>query len=207
MGRGVFITFEGGEGAGKTTQISRLANWLKGQGRDCVLTREPGGTDTAESIRDLMFAGKNDFLPVTDLLLMNAARADHVRKKIRPSLENGKWVLCDRFADSTRVYQALDGVLSDEMIEQANRIATGGMEADLTLLFDLDPQIGLERRQQAGDANRFDEAGLATHQQIRQRFLDLAHRHESRFAVIDASRPVEIVSETVTDIVQRRLLS
>lgn len=194
-----FITFEGGEGAGKTTQIKKLAAFLKDQGRDVVLTREPGGTAEAESIRNLVVqrdGGNWDGL--SEVLLFSAARHEHVSKLIKPSLAVGKIVICDRFSDSTMAYQGYGQGLDLEIIRQINTIATEGLEPDLTFVLDLDVKEGLKRStKRLGDANdtedRFERMDLDFHERLRQGFLTIASDCAERYKIIDASRDIDSI--------------
>ena len=163
MTRGRFITFEGGEGAGKSTQVQRLAARLKAAGREVVTTREPGGSPGAESIRDIVLRGEADrWSPVTETLLMYAARRDHVERVIRPALERGAWVVCDRFADSTRAYQGAAGGTDPALIAALETHILEDTRPDLTLVFDLPVEVGLERAYaRAGAEMRFESKGLA----------------------------------------------
>ena len=166
--RGIFITFEGVEGAGKTTQVQRLASTL---GPNVVLTREPGGTPISERIRDLFFTS-DGITPMTELLLIAAARAQHVDEHIRPALAANQIVICDRFIDATVAYQGYRGGIDLELIHQLNRIATGGLIPDLTFVLDLPPEIGLQRQQQgATHRNRLDREPLELHRKVRDGYL------------------------------------
>ena len=162
--RGRFITFEGGEGAGKSTQVARLAAWLRASGMDLVHTREPGGSPGAEQIRNLVLNGSAErWSPMTETLLMYAARADHLERTIRPALEAGRWVLCDRFADSSRAYQGAGGGVAQSFIEQLDATVVGRDQPDLTLIFDLPVEIGLARALGRGGGSevRFESKGEA----------------------------------------------
>ena len=188
-GRGKFISFEGGEGSGKSTQIPRLAARLRERGRDPLVTREPGGTPVAEGIRALLLDPGLAPGAAAEALLMEAARADLVATVIRPALEAGRVVLCDRYADSTLAYQGAGRGLDGAMLREWNRAATGGLGPALTLLFDLDPAVGLSRRgDAAGVPNRLDREPLAFHARVRARYLELARAEPGRFVVIDAAR-------------------
>jgi dTMP kinase len=191
----MFIVFEGGEGAGKTTQLARLAVNLRDLGLDVVTTREPGGTPFAEEVRELIMR-HGDLSGETEVLLFTAARRDHVEKVIRPALERGAWVLCDRYLHSTLVYQ---GMRVDPLpIGDLHLSWAGGLYPDLVLLLDVDPLIGLERRRHAGAPNRFDEQTLAFHRKIRERFLSM------NLIKIDASADVDHVEADIFQLVGAR---
>jgi dTMP kinase len=186
----LFVTFEGGEGSGKSTQIARLAAKLRSLGHDPLVTHEPGGTTLAEGIRALLLDPVHRPGAVSEALLMVAARADLVQQVIRPALTAGRIVLCDRYTDSTLAYQGGGRGLEMDLLEGWNRVATGGLVPDLTLLFDLDPVVGLERRGRAPAAtNRLDRETIEFHVRVRTRYLELAAREPKRFVVIDAGRP------------------
>jgi dTMP kinase len=187
--RGLFVSFEGGEGSGKSTQIERLAARLREQGLDPLRTREPGGTPLGERVREVLLDRTLEPAPVTEALLMEAARAEIVARVIGPALDAGKIVLCDRFIHSTLAYQGGGRGLDPALLESLNRVATGGLTPDLVLLFDVDPAVGLSRRERAGGApNRLDRESLEFHQRVRNRYLELARREPERFLVLDASR-------------------
>ncbi len=193
-----FITFEGGEGAGKSSQLPLLARRLEAQGRRVVTTREPGGTEGAERIRDLAVAGAADrWSARTELLLMTAARTDHVERVIMPALESGAWVLCDRFLDSTRVYQGLAGGLGIELVDRLHDLLLPEPRPDLTLLLDLPVPIAAARREAAGGSGRFEAKGTAFHERVRAGFQAIARAEPGRVAVIDASLPPDEVAERV----------
>ena len=199
MSRGFFITFEGGEGAGKSTQIQRLADKLREKRYPVVVTREPGGSPGAEAIRHVLLSGAAEpFGPELEAILFAAARSDHIEHLIRPALRRGKLVLCDRFVDSSRVYQSdVDPVLLSEI----ERVSLNGVEPDLTLIFDLDPKEGLRRaanRRGEGAVDRFEKETLATHRRRRQAFLDIARKEPQRCVVIDASKDQNTVENEVT---------
>ncbi|RAK52154.1 dTMP kinase [Phenylobacterium deserti] len=207
MTRGQFITFEGGEGAGKSTQVKRLVARLQGQGREVVATREPGGSPGAESIRDLVLNGAADrWSPVTETLLMYASRRDHIERVIRPALERGAWVVCDRFADSTRAYQGAGGGTAPELISALETHILEGTRPDLTLVFDLPTEVGLERAHaRASGEMRFESKGLAFHQRLRDGFLAIARAEPDRCALIDASPTMDDVEAAVWSAVSQRL--
>jgi dTMP kinase len=197
-GPGRFISFEGIDGSGKSTQARRLAAYLEGQGQSVVLTREPGGSPGAEDIRALVLEGEPDrWSPETELLLFTAARRDHLERTIRPALEAGQIVICDRFADSTRMYQGLrrDGLRA--LVDQLHDLMIG-REPDLTVLIDMDPGVGLSRAlsRNAGE-ERFESFGNDLQAKMRTGFLDLAAEFPERFTIIDGGRDIEQVSADV----------
>jgi len=207
VARGRFITFEGGEGAGKSTQVQRLAARLKGGGRDVVTTREPGGSPGAESIRDIVLRGDADrWSPVTETLLMYAARRDHIERVIRPALERGAWVICDRFADSTRAYQGAAGGVDPAFITALETHILESTRPDLTLVFDLPAETGLERAHaRAGAEMRFESKGMAFHERLRAGFQAIAASEPDRCAVIDATASMDAVEAAVWAAVEARL--
>ncbi len=187
---GKFITLEGGEGAGKSTQIDALAERLRAGGIDVVTTREPGGAPGAEAIRKLLVTGETGkWTPMTEALLFAAARDDHLSHTIRPALENGKWVVCDRFSDSTRAYQGAAEGLSPEVIDALDKLVVGTTQPDLTLILDLPVEVGLARATsgEEGDENRYERMGTAFHERLRRAFLDIAKANPKRCMVVDAS--------------------
>lgn len=206
---GLFISFEGGEGSGKSTQIHHLATWFREQGRDVVVTREPGGSPGAEEIRNLILTGDpGRWDAVTEALLMFASRRDHVERTIRPALAEGKVVLCDRFADSSVAYQGYGHGLGADYIRNLWKLAIGDFKPDLTVIFDLPIELGLERAG-ARFANvnaaedRFERMGLAFHQRLRDGFREIAATEKQRCVVIDASGDVETVTDRVTEAVHK----
>lgn len=207
MTRGIFITFEGGEGAGKSTQIRRLAERLRAGGQDVVLTREPGGSPGAESIRELLLNGETDrWSPLTEALLMNAARRDHIERVIAPALARGAVVLCDRFADSTRAYQGAGGAVDTAVIAQLEAAVVGDMRPDLTLIFDLPVEEGLRRAlSRNGGEERFEAKGAAFHQRLRAAYLEIAAAEPERCVLIDATASLDAVETAILAAVQRRL--
>jgi len=184
---------EGGEGAGKSSVWRAIGERLRADGRDAVLTREPGGTPLGERIRDLVLARTAIDDPVAELLLFEAARAHLVARVIRPALDRGALVLCDRFAASSATYQGYGRGLGREIVERANAIATGGLAPDLTLLLDLPVEQGLTRRAGEGAANHFDGEAMAFHRRVRAGFLELAHESPAHWRVIDATQPLDAV--------------
>jgi len=202
---GVFITFEGGEGTGKSTQIRRLGGRLQAMGRDFVVTREPGGTPEAEAVRALLVSGDvSRWSAEAEALLNYAARDSHLAQLVRPALASGAIVVCDRFMDSTRAYQGYAGGCDLAFIDQLENAVVGSTRPRLTLIFDLDPQVGLARAHARGDAaaeDRYERKGLAFHHKLREGYLDILRRNPQRCRLVDASAAVEEVEETVWAIV------
>jgi dTMP kinase len=203
----VFITLEGPEGSGKTTQIRLLIEWLGEQGYDVVLTREPGGTDIGNQIRDVLHDPRNAAMDATaEILLYSADRAQHVAQCIRPALAAGKVVVSDRYYDSTLAYQGYGRALDLETLRAITAFATGGLKPDLTLYLDIIPQEGLQRRQASGDEwNRLDAETLDFHRRVRAGYMELIKQEPERWAVIDAARSVEEVQAEIRALVQARL--
>ena len=206
---GLFITFEGVEGSGKSTQIQRLADRIKSKDAnlDLLVTREPGGTDSAESIRQLLVTGRADkWRAATEAMLMSASRHEHVEHVIRPAIESGAIVVCDRFYDSTRVYQGIVGGVPEPDIEALNRLACGNLVPDLTILLDMDVDEGLRRADGRETAEtRFESKGVEFHRKVRSGFLELAARHSGRFVVIDAGQEIDLVTSDIEAAVLPRL--
>lgn len=201
MQRGLFITFEGGEGAGKSSQIRILADTLRAQGRQVLVTREPGGSPGAEAIRHVLLSGGAEpFGPAMEAILFAAARSDHVEQVIRPALERGTIVLCDRFMDSSRVYQGVTGGLDPGFMAALERVTVNETIPDLTLILDIDPVEGLDRanaRRGEGEADRYEKETLDIHQRRRDAFRDIARDDPERCKVIDASASEEEVAATI----------
>ncbi|MEQ8405249.1 MAG: dTMP kinase [Oceanicaulis sp.] len=206
-GRGLFITLEGGEGAGKTTLATSLAEAFRSEAHEVVLTREPGGTPNAEALRALLVEGEADrWSPMAETLLMFAARADHVDRLIQPALDRGAVVICDRFTDSTRAYQGAAGGVSSFSIEAIREASLGGFEPDLTLIVDLDPALGIARTRTRGEAEtRFERQPGAFHQALRAAFLEIAERAPERCVVLDGSSPAEDVAAKARRVIAERL--
>ena len=206
---GYFITFEGGEGSGKSTQIQCLVDHISQSelSVEPVVSREPGGTESAEAIRRLLVTGTAErWRAATEAMLMSASRHEHVVHVLRPALAGGKLVICDRYNDSTRVYQGIVGGVPRDDIEALNRLACGDLVPDLTILLDMDVEEGLRRASdRAGDESRFESKGIEFHQKVRSAFLDLAGRYNDRFVVVDATRSAEAVAADIIDIVMPRL--
>jgi len=207
MSNGRFITFEGGEGTGKSTQARLLAGYLEQTGGDVVRTREPGGSPSAEDIRALLVMGAADrWSPMAETLLFYAARVEHWRQVIEPALKRGAYVVCDRFADSTMAYQAYAGGLDRNVVEKLHRLTLGGVEPDLTLILDIAVDQGLARAAARRDGEtRFERKGRAFHDKLRQGFLDIAKRAPQRCIVIDAAQPIEHVHAAVLGALKSRL--
>lgn len=207
-GHGIFIALEGGEGTGKSTQVKRLADWLASQGRRIITTREPGGTPGAEQIRALLVTGTGDrWSPLVETLLLNAARADHVERLIAPAIERGDWIVSDRYAGSTMVYQGIVKGVRPEVIGDLHLAATGGLWPDLTVVLDLPAAAGLARAgDRQGDESRFESLGLAFHERIRQGFLSYARSLGELAVVIDADQPAEAVSAAIVQSLRDRKL-
>ncbi|MBC7180555.1 MAG: dTMP kinase [Roseovarius sp.] len=205
-GQGLFLSFEGIDGSGKSTQARRLAEALRAMGRDVVLTREPGGSPGAEEIRRLVLEGDKDrWSAETEILLFTAARRDHLERVIAPALARGAVVICDRFADSTRMYQGLGRSDLRGLVDQLHALMIG-REPDLTLLIDIDPGLGLGRALSRGGAEaRFESFGEGMQARMRTGFLALAQEFAQRFAVIDGARDLDAVAEDVARVVQAHL--
>ena len=210
--RGRFITFEGGEGAGKSTQVERLRSRLSQRGIGVVATREPGGAPRAERIRSFLLAGRAKALgPAAEAILFSAARNDHLDTTIRPALARGQWVLCDRFSDSTRAYQGALGDLDPTFLTRLEEVVVGATRPDLTLVLDLPPELGLARadarRQARSEAtDRFEAEDIAFHRALRAAFLAIAEEEPARCVVIDASRDADAVAADIWSHVEARLL-
>jgi dTMP kinase len=210
--RGRFITFEGGEGAGKSTQIRLLADYLNACGLKVTTTREPGGTPRAERLREILLSGKIAPLgPLAEATLFAAARIDHVDQLIAPTLAQGGWVLSDRFADSTRAYQGARGGVAQRDIDLLERAATGATTPDLTLILDLPPETGLARaaarRGVHEGVDRFEAEEIDFHHALRKAFLDIATRDPVRCCVIDATLPPQTVAQSIRAVIDARLLN
>ncbi|WP_417728360.1 dTMP kinase [Roseovarius sp.] len=205
-GQGLFISFEGIDGSGKSTQARRLAETLRAEGRDVVLTREPGGSPGAEEIRRLVLEGDKDrWSAETEILLFTAARRDHLERVIDPALASGAVVICDRFADSTRMYQGLSRGDLRATVDQLHTLMIG-REPDLTVLIDIDPGVGLGRAlSRGGTEERFESFGEGMQAQMRAGFLALAQEFANRFVVINGARDMDAVAEDVARIVRAQL--
>jgi dTMP kinase len=202
--QGRFITFEGGEGAGKSTQVGHLVARLRARGHEVVATREPGGTPNAEALRKILLEGLDETLsPASEAMIFSAARIDHLDRLIRPALARGAFVICDRFADSTRAYQG--GKLPASFIDDLERLAVGDTMPDLTLILDLPAEDGLARadaRRGQAKADRFESEAIGFHCDLREAFQKIARHHPQRCRVIDATRPVDVMAENIWSIVE-----
>ena len=206
MPSGKFITFEGGEGAGKSTQIKRLAAAIEKTGLTVTVTREPGGSRGAETIRAMLLDPDAEWDPPTEALLHFAARADHYTTKITPALKEGAWVLCDRFADSTRAYQGYGLGLDMGAIETLYEIALDDFVPDLTIILDIPVETGAERMTARGaDPDRYEKMDTAFHERLRQGFLEIAKQEPDRCAVIDANNDIDTVTGRIFDCVETRM--
>ena len=207
--RGKFITFEGGEGTGKSTQSGLLAKRLRGFAINVVQTREPGGSLGAEIIRHVLLSGAAQPLgPDAEAVLFAAARADHIKTKITPALEKGQWVICDRYIDSTRVYQGAAGKVDPRVISGLERLVAGDVVPDLTLILDIDPQIGLARaaaRRNDQSVDRFEQEKLDFHIKLRDAYRDIATANPERCVLIDAAGTPDVVAAAIWKVVNQRL--
>ena len=216
--RGKFITFEGGEGSGKSTQAVLLQKALSARGIDATFTREPGGTPFAEEIRNFMLFGPARTQPGTALaeaLLFSAARADHVQRKIRPALEHGTWVICDRFADSTRAYQGAAGGVPTSQLLELERVVLSGLTPDLTFVLDLPAEAGLARAEArrlrelapqsvTPERDLFEDRDLSFHQRLRDGFRAIAVDEPARCVVLDAARPANVIASDIAAVIEQR---
>lgn len=201
-----FITLEGGEGAGKSTALAAVREWLENRGIPLVCTREPGGTRIGEKIRDILLdPGNRELSRMTELLMMFAARAQHLDEIIRPALERGRWVLCDRFTDSSRAYQGYGREMGLEAIEKLVGVVHPDLQPDITFLLDVPVDAGLERVNGRGTPDRLELDGSTFLEKVRAGYLALARKEPGRFALIDASRPPEAVTEQIRQVLQERL--
>ena len=204
MTKSLFITFEGPDGSGKTTQISRLANWLAERGFVVICTREPGGTPAAERIREIVLDPALPIKAEAETLLYLAARAEHVEKIIVPALAAGETVLCDRFSDSTLVYQGITRGIDLKTLRLLNGFATKGLEPDITFLLDADPEHLELRRQERGIQDRFELEGISFQQKVRKGFMQLAGEDKKRIKVINALQDLDAVTKEITMLIEQR---
>ena len=206
MIRGRFITLEGGEGAGKSTNARLIRSWLEQRGRSVVMTREPGGSPLAEAIRQVVLQRWDEGVPpLTEALLMFAARSAHLEATVLPALASGKDVICDRFVDSSYAYQVAGKGFPLQQLQALEQMVLGDLQPDLTIVFDLDPELGVARARSRGDQNRFEDETLAFMQRVRLAFLERAQAHPGRYAVLDAGRGLEQVQGDLTQILEARL--
>jgi len=208
---GLFITFEGGEGCGKSTQIAALKAKLEAEGHEVIQTREPGGTSLGEAIRHLLQHDESGhgMSAETELLLFAASRAQHVRERIAPSIADGKVVLCDRFMDSTTVYQGVARAIDPDRVEAINQFAVGQATPDLTILIDLPPEVGLARvhARSEGQLDRMEQEAIEFFEAVRKGYLDLASAEPERFVVVDGSKSIDELEADIWDTVKAKLKS
>lgn len=212
---GKFVTLEGGEGTGKSTQATLLTKRLKETGIDVVQTREPGGTPGAEVMRHLLKSGAAKSLGImAEAIIVSAARNDHLMQLIRPALAEGKWVVCDRFSDSTRVYQGIVGGLEPEIVDALERTVVGDDRPDLTVLLDAPAEAGIQRAQDRllntdnpTTNDRFDQEDMTFHKKLRDAFLSLARAEPDRYVVIDANQPIDDVAAAIWAAVRSKILA
>jgi len=196
--RGLFISFEGVEGAGKTTNIQYIAEKIRSAGHEIVLTREPGGTDLSEAIRNLLISKSYpEMHHGTELLLMFAARSEHINKVIIPALDAGKWVLCDRFTDATYAYQGAGRGIDEKIISTLETLVQGNLRPDITFLFDLEAQIGLSRAQNRGETDRFEQQHIDFFNLVRNKYLELANTETNRFRIVNAQYDLKTVQNQI----------
>ncbi len=201
-----FITFEGGEGSGKTTQIKLLAKWLENNDIDVIVTREPGGSKSAEELRDILLTGDVDkWDGISELLLLYAGRHDHVERLIKPALANGTWVLCDRFSDSTMAYQGYGHQLGSEIINAVDKIALGDFIPDLSLFLDIPVEIGIKRAiDRRGNEIRYETMDIEFHNKLREGYMQIAKDDQYRCVVIDANRRIEEINDNIKTIINNK---
>ncbi|MBQ8251317.1 MAG: dTMP kinase [Alphaproteobacteria bacterium] len=211
MNNGVFITFEGGEGSGKSTQIQLLKDYFEKEGKSVLLTREPGGSAGAEEIRSLLLKGGTDrWDKKTEMLLFTAARRDHLIKKIFPALSEGKIILSDRFQDSTVAYQCFGYGYDESIFHDAKALyqfIAGDFKPNITIVLDIDPKIGLSRsiKRQGNDEQRFENMDFSFHENIRKAFLTLAQSEPNRFIVVDANQPIQAIHEEIVSKLKEKM--
>ncbi len=204
--RGLFITIEGIEGVGKSTNIAFIEDYLRRSGKALLVTREPGGTEIAEQIRNLLLSHQQESLcEESELLLVFAARAQHLNQRILPALQRGEWVLCDRFTDATFAYQGEGRGLSVEMIARLESMIQGALRPDLTLILDVPVEMGLSRVRKRGQLDRFEQEKSAFFERVRQGYLAIAAKEPERCAVVDASQPLEAVQSDIQALLDQRL--
>ncbi len=205
MTQGVFITFEGGEGSGKSSQVERLGQALDSAGIEVIVTREPGGAPAAEDIRALLVNGDADrWTPKSEALLNYAARAEHLRQTIHPALQSGKWVLCDRFADSTTAYQGYGHGLGSDWVAALHQLVVGDLQPDLTIILDIPLQTGLKRAAIRGGVDRYERMDEQFHERLRSGFLEIAERQPERCTVVDATGSIDEIQATIRQLVRAK---
>lgn len=202
--KGKFITLEGIEGVGKTTNVKYVQGLISGAGHSVIVTREPGGTPLAERLRDIVLHHDNEKVPgMAELLIMFAGRSLHLENRIRPALEAGSWVLCDRFTDATFAYQGGGRGEDAERIETLETWVQGGLQPDLTLLLDADPKVGLARTEKRGEQDRFERERMDFFSRVRQAYLARAARFPERMVIIDAGRPLDQVQADIRNVMKK----
>lgn len=206
MSRGRFITLEGGEGAGKSTNARFIKAWLEARGREVILTREPGGSPLAEAIRGVVLQSWAEGMPqMTEALLMFSARSAHLEATVLPAIEAGRDVICDRFVDSSYAYQGAGNGFPVAKLQALEDMVLGELRPDLTIVFDLDPETGLQRARSRGEQNRFEDETLSFMQRVRQAFLDRAAAQPARYAVLDAGHELAATQAALSKILESRL--
>lgn len=206
MNPGKFITLEGTEGVGKTTNLIHVRNWLELQGIDVVVSREPGGTPLAEEIREVLLAQRNEAVDaVAELLLIFSARAQHISGVIRPALERGAWVLCDRFTDATYAYQGAGRGLDKATILQLEAMVQQGLQPDLTIVLDIDVETGLQRASHRGVLDRFEREEVSFFERVRAGYRERVASAPERYALVDAGKPLEDVQRQIDQVLERLL--
>ena len=206
MAYGKFITIEGTEGVGKSTNLAYVHEWLTNRGVDVVITREPGGTPLAEEIRTLLLAKRDEAVDETaELLLVFAARAQHLQQVIKPALARGAWVLCDRFTDATYAYQGGGRGLDVATIAQLEQLVQGDLRPDLTLVLDIDVELGLQRARQRAELDRFESEAVAFFERVRAAYRALAEAAPARYAVVNAGQPLVAVQQDIDRVLQALL--
>lgn len=208
--KGLFISFEGGEGSGKTTQIDLLKDYLSNNGLDPVITREPGGTREAEKMREILMDHNYSWPPVCEAMILFSARAHHVDKLIRPALEKGQTVICDRFTDSTRAYQGVAMGLGLDLIEKVKKIAIGDLEPDITFFMDISPKKGIERAHkrsmETGEGNhKYEHMDMSFHQTLYEAYQYIAQDNPGRCSVIDADQEIEEIHNDILSVLEEKM--
>lgn len=204
MKRGLFVTLEGTEGVGKSTNLQFICHWLSQQGIPYLCTREPGGTPLAESLREILLAPRQErFDPMAELLVMFAARAQHLSQRIVPALESGTWVICDRFTDATYAYQGGGRGLDVQTISALENLVQGQLRPDAVIVLDVSPEIGLQRAQNRSDPDRFESEQVQFFERVRHAYLQRAAADEARYYVVDAGQPLAAVQQSLQSVLTR----